>query len=91
MWTTINKHKIKVNLAKKLEDALDVECPAGLEYDPDSKELTVEFSDEGFNLEDLVPYLKCALKKGKFKVHIEDHKGETHYFVQYGPGYFEEN
>ena len=50
----------------------------------------IDFTGEGFDLSTIAPFLKKATKKGSFVVHMEDHKGEDRYVVEFGPGICEE-
>jgi hypothetical protein len=77
--------KLTSSLIKQLED----DAPIGLEatrVKGDTYKLQVSLHDEGFDLDAVAPFLKCATRKGKLRVTYSDHEGANSYDVQYGPG-----
>lgn len=88
MWYIVYKKEIKVDLSENLVKKFYEDTPVGAELSDDNKTLTIECNGEGFNEEDLEIYLKCATKKGKFDVYMEDHEGSQTYTVAYGPGFY---
>ena len=90
MQYRIRSNKIAVELTQTQKDALSADCPAGLHHDSEMTQIWLELDDEGFDLDEVAPYLKCAKAAGTFFVHMEDARGFDQYVVEYGPGYCEE-
>jgi folate-dependent tRNA-U54 methylase TrmFO/GidA len=89
MWYIVGKKEIKVKLTPELIASFNDEAPIGAELSDDSSKITIKYEGEEFDAESLEKYLKCAIRKGKFDVFVEDHHGENEFAVSYGPNHFE--
>jgi hypothetical protein len=86
IWYQISSKPIPIKLSPKLKKQLKEEIPTGLEFNDDFSEVRVEHDDEGFMLEEVEAYLKCATERGRFRVHMDGKEGMGSFDVCYGPG-----
>jgi hypothetical protein len=90
MWYIVNTGSIEVSLTDSEKIELIENRPQGLTCSDSQSHVTLQFEGEGFDLADYQNILARAVKPGLFVVRCEDQKGEDQYYVEYGPGFCEE-
>lgn len=88
MWYQIKSTNMDLSLTPTEKEHIDNGDANGLDHVQDDTYVLV-WNDEGFDLDEVAPFLKKAKKSGNFIVKMEDHEGEDWYMVRFGPGYCE--